>query len=108
MISIARIPQEREYMSPTNFGPKFSTIKLLITDIFDCVLFACLAALPIGFDASMLLSLSQFRKQFGYEYQGDYVVRATYKSLWNGVLVPGGLLGSAIAGPISSLYVLIP
>jgi SP family general alpha glucoside:H+ symporter-like MFS transporter len=89
-------------MSDTSASTVETTLQIALanTRTIAYCLFVCLPALPMGFDASMLLALPQFREKFGYEYQGDYVVSATHQAIWNIVAVPGGFLGAVLAGPI--------
>lgn len=58
----------------------------------------------VGFEnqaGGMVVSIPQFRKDFGYEYDGDYVLDGQWQSAINGgpigTIVLGGFLGSQMA-----------
>ncbi|KAG8216575.1 general substrate transporter [Butyriboletus roseoflavus] len=67
-------------------------------------LFMCIGALLWGYDAQVgggLLSVPQFRTDFGYIYQGQPVLPASWQSAFNSVSSIGGMFGGLSLGWIS-------
>lgn len=49
--------------------------------------YACWTIILVAFDtqaAGAVLGIPQFRKDFGFEYQGDWVIPASWQSAFNG------------------------
>ncbi|KAL3488542.1 general substrate transporter [Aspergillus germanicus] len=68
------------------------------------VIWCCYAiwvVLVVAFDfaaPSAILGVPQFRKDFGYFYQGDYVLPAKWQSAYSGAPVASGVVGSFMSG----------
>ncbi|KAL2838532.1 general substrate transporter [Aspergillus pseudoustus] len=68
------------------------------------VLWCCYAiwvVLVVAFDfaaPSAILSVPQFRKDFGYYYEGNYVLPAKWQSAYSGAPVASGVIGSFLSG----------
>jgi len=69
--------------------------------------FSYLAIVVDGFDLSgpgAMLAMTPFDVQFGYLYQGAYVVPALYQALWTGLTSLGECVGALATTPISNRY----
>jgi len=67
-------------------------------------IFMCMGALLWGYDAQVgggLLSVPQFRADFGYIYEGSPVLPASWQSAFNSVSSIGGMFGGLSLGWIS-------
>jgi hypothetical protein len=65
---------------------KWQAIKANYINFLWCV-YGIWALITIGFDnqaGGLVISIPQFRKDFGYAYDGGYVINATWQSAFSG------------------------
>ncbi|CAK7203089.1 hypothetical protein SEUCBS139899_005818 [Sporothrix eucalyptigena] len=60
--------------------------------------FVCITWGYDGLTASIVVSIAQFREQFGYEYEGSYVVSANWQLSWSAALIAGLIIGATATG----------
>ncbi|KAK9458433.1 general substrate transporter [Dipodascopsis uninucleata] len=63
--------------------------------------------LNVGLDnviGGQVLGLSAFRKAFGYNYNGSWVIKSQYQSAWSGASVGAQSLGNYISGWVADRY----
>ncbi|KAF4552546.1 Sugar (and other) transporter-like protein 14 [Elsinoe fawcettii] len=68
---------------------------------------ACASAMLWGFDIgvnSITIALPGFKLDFGYQYQGQLLVSATWNALWTAMSSLGMLIGGIICGFISDRF----
>jgi hypothetical protein len=61
----------------------------------------CIGALLWGYDAQIggaTLSVPSFRRDFGYTFEGQYVLPARWQSAFNSVSSIGGMFGGLTLG----------
>ncbi|KAG8631944.1 hypothetical protein KVT40_001084 [Elsinoe batatas] len=82
------------------FFQAFSRTKMACAWCF----YACWTIILVAFDnqaAGAVLGIPQFRKDFGYEFNGDYVIAAGWQSAFNGAPIASGVFAALFAGEIA-------
>ncbi|KAK9482562.1 maltose permease [Lipomyces starkeyi] len=60
--------------------------------------FICITWGYDGFSGAIVVSIAQFREEFGYLYEGNYVVSAKWQLSWSAALITGLVIGATITG----------
>jgi len=70
-------------------------------------LFMCMGALLWGYDSQVgggLLSVPSFRRDFGFESDGGYILAARWQSAFNSISSVGGMFGGLSLGYVSDKF----
>ncbi|SPO03444.1 related to maltose permease [Cephalotrichum gorgonifer] len=70
-------------------------------------MFAIWCVILISFDsqaAGAVVGIPQFRKDFGYEYKGDYVLPAEWQSTFNGAPIASAVIAALISAELADMF----
>ncbi|KAI1848052.1 hypothetical protein JX266_006165 [Neoarthrinium moseri] len=84
---------------------KWASLKKYPLACFWCM-YAVWCVLLVSFEnqaAGSVISIPEFRKDFGYNYQGEWTLPASWQSAFSGAPVASGIVGSLACGQIGDL-----
>ncbi|KAL2847399.1 general substrate transporter [Aspergillus pseudodeflectus] len=100
---VERVPSRQQPDRTMEPGSKWESIKKYPKAVACCcyMLFTCIMWGYDGLAGAIVLSIPQWRRDYGYLYQGEYVVSADWQLAFTAASMIGLVVGGALTGVIS-------